>query len=201
MPTYISKVVYGNETLIDLTSDTVAADKLLAGYTAHGADGAPISGACAYNANTSGDTVAVGAVLSGTTFHNAAGAPQVGTMPNIGKQESTLVARDSAVAINAGYHDGSGSIGLGSSDKAALISDNIREGVTILGIVGNMSGSEDVKATSLSATPYTTLKTYQPSQFGDYNYFSQVTVNAIAYATSTNLGGGITATIGTVAPT
>ena len=198
MPTYISKVVYGNETLIDLTSDTVSAAALLSGYTAHGPDGAPISGACTYNVDTSGDTVAVAAVLSGTTFHNAAGALQTGTMPNIGKQTSTLVSRDSAVAIQAGYHDGSGSIGLGSTDKAALISNNIREGVTILGIVGNMTGSEDVKATGLSATPYTTSKTYQPSDLGDYNYFSQVTVNAIAYATTTNGGGGITATIGTV---
>ena len=64
-----------------------------------------------------------------------------------------------------------------------------------------MSGSEDVKATGLSATPYTTAKTYQPTDLGDYNYFSQVTVNAIAYATATNTGGGVTATIGTVAPT
>ena len=200
MPTYISKVVYGNETLIDLTSDTITADKLLKGYSAHGKDGAPISGSCEYNANTSADTVTVGAVLSGNTFHNAAGALQTGTMPNIGAQTSTLSTRDSAVAIQAGYHDGSGSIGLGSTDKAALISSNIREGVTILGIVGTMSGSEDVKATSLSATPYTTAKTYQPTDLGDYNYFSQVTVNAIAYATSTNLGGGVTATIGTVAP-
>lgn len=199
MPTYISKVVYGNETLIDLTSDTITADKLLKGYTAHGKDGAPISGSCAFNADTSADTVTVGAVLSGTTFHNAAGSAQTGTMPNIGAQTSTLASRDSAVAIQAGYHDGSGSIGLGSTDKAALISDNIREGVTILGILGNMSGSEDVKATSLSATPYTTSQTYHPTDLGDYNYFSQVTVDAIAYATSTNLGGGITATIGTVA--
>lgn len=200
MPTYISKVVYGNQTLIDLTSDTVAADKLLSGFTAHGADGAPITGNCAYNANTSGDTVSVAAVLSGTTFHNAAGSAQTGTMPNIGAQSGVLVARDSAVAITAGYHDGSGSIGLGTTDKAALVSSNIREGVTILGITGTMSGSEDVKATSLSATPYLTSKTYQPSDLGDYNYFSAVTVNAIAYATNSNTGGGITATIGTVAP-
>jgi len=46
MPTYISKVVYGNETLIDLTDDTVVAAALLSGYTAHGADGAPITGSC-----------------------------------------------------------------------------------------------------------------------------------------------------------
>ena len=31
----ISKVVYGGKTLIDLTADTVTADKLLSTYTAH----------------------------------------------------------------------------------------------------------------------------------------------------------------------
>ena len=35
----ISKVVYGGNTLIDLTADTVKADKILKSYTAHGADG------------------------------------------------------------------------------------------------------------------------------------------------------------------
>ena len=35
----ISKVVYGGNTLIDLTADTVTADKVLAGVKAHGADG------------------------------------------------------------------------------------------------------------------------------------------------------------------
>ena len=54
-----------------------------------------------------------------------------------------------------------------------------------------MSGSEDVKATTLSATPYTTSATYLPTDLGDYNYFSSVTVDAIAYATSTNIAGGI----------
>jgi len=53
-----------------------------------------------------------------------------------------------------------------------LIADNIREGVTILGVLGTMSGSEDIKATSLAATPYTTAKTYLPADLGDYNYFS-----------------------------
>ena len=198
MPNYISKVVYGNDTLIDLTSDTVVANKLLRGYTAHGADGAPITGNCDFNVDTTSDTVTAGAVLSGTTFHNAAGTLSTGTMPNIGAQTSYIVARDSAVAIQAGYHDGSGSIGLASADKSALIADNIREGITILGILGTMSGSEDVKATTLSATPYTTSATYLPTDLGDYNYFSSVTVDAIAYATSTNIAGGITATIGTV---
>ena len=39
-----NKIIYGGNTLIDLTGDTVTADKLLSGYTAHGADGEAITG-------------------------------------------------------------------------------------------------------------------------------------------------------------
>ena len=41
---YINKVEYGGNTLIDLTGDTVTASVLLVGYTAHGANGAPVTG-------------------------------------------------------------------------------------------------------------------------------------------------------------
>lgn len=40
-----SKVILNGSTLIDLTQDTVAASNLLAGETAHGADGQPVVGA------------------------------------------------------------------------------------------------------------------------------------------------------------
>lgn len=40
----VNKVVFGNETLIDLTSDTVTASVLAEGYTAHDRSGAPIVG-------------------------------------------------------------------------------------------------------------------------------------------------------------
>lgn len=200
MPTYISKVVYGNETLIDLTSDTIVAAALLSGYTAHGADGAPITGNCTYNADTSSDTVTAAALLSGYTAHGANGSAIVGSMPNVGQQVSYITDKSTPVAITAGYHDGSGTVALDSTSASALIADNVRQGITILGVTGTMTGSEDVKATSLTATPYTATATYLPTDLGDYNYFSQVTVSAIAYSTTTNGGGGITATIGTVKP-
>ena len=41
---YVNKVEYDGATLIDLTADTVTASKLLSGYTAHDASGAPITG-------------------------------------------------------------------------------------------------------------------------------------------------------------
>lgn len=41
---YVNKVVYGTDTLIDLTEDTVTADTLMQGYTAHDKSGAQITG-------------------------------------------------------------------------------------------------------------------------------------------------------------
>ena len=35
----INKVIYGGETLIDLTGETATADKILSGFTAHGRGG------------------------------------------------------------------------------------------------------------------------------------------------------------------
>ena len=40
----MNKVVYGTTVLVDLTGDTVTADKLLKGATAHDASGEPITG-------------------------------------------------------------------------------------------------------------------------------------------------------------
>ena len=198
--TYISKVIYGNQTLMDLTGDTIVADKLLTGYTAHGADGAPITGTCEFDADTSDATATASEILvTKTAYKN--GVKLTGTMPNNGKQIGTITTKAQAVAIKQGYHDGSGTVSISSTEQAKIIADNIREGVTILGVLGTMSGSEDVKTTGKTATPYTTEKSYLPSDEGDYNYFSQFTVSAIAYTEIDNTAGGKTATIGTVAPT
>lgn len=43
----ISRVDFGGQTLIDLTNDSVTSASLLAGFTAHGADGELIRGAAA----------------------------------------------------------------------------------------------------------------------------------------------------------
>lgn len=40
----VSKVVYGQQTLIDLTADTVIPEALLKGYTAHSSDGRAVTG-------------------------------------------------------------------------------------------------------------------------------------------------------------
>ena len=48
----ISKIIFGDEVLIDLTADTIKSDKLLKGFTAHDASGANITGTCTFDADT-----------------------------------------------------------------------------------------------------------------------------------------------------
>ena len=50
----VSKVVYGTQTLIDLTEDTVTPDKLLSGVSAHNKAGDQITGTLVLNNFRSG---------------------------------------------------------------------------------------------------------------------------------------------------
>ncbi len=189
---YVSKVVYGGKTLIDLTADTVTADKVLSGYTTHGKDGAAITGTCTYDADTGDATAAVAEILTGKTAY-VNGVKLTGTMKNNGAVTGTISTKADVYTIPIGYHDGAGKVSISSTEQAKIIAGNIRSGVTILGVTGTMSGSEDVKAQSKSATPATTAQTVLPDT--GYNYLSQVTVAAIPYVESDNSAGGVTVTI------
>lgn len=189
---YINKVVYGGNTLIDLTADTVSADKLASGITAHDKSGAVITGTNTYDSDTSDDTAAVAEILSGKTAH-ARGALLTGTMPNNGSVTGTITTKAGEYTIPQGYHDGSGKVGISSTEQAKIIASNIRQGVEILGVTGTMSGSEDVHAQSKTVTPTAASQVVSPDT--GYNYLTQVTVNAIPYVTTENSAGGLTATI------
>ena len=65
-----SKIIFGGKVLMDLTTDTVKPDKLLKGYTAHGADGEPMTGSCEYDANTQDATATESEILSGKSAYN-----------------------------------------------------------------------------------------------------------------------------------
>lgn len=193
---YINKVVFGNETLIDLTADTVTAADILTGKTAHDRSGAPITGTCTYDADTSDGTATASEILAGQTAY-AGGAEITGTMPNRGGVTGTIDTVAGTYAIQQGYHDGSGSVGIDSTEQAKIIAENIKDGVEILGVTGTYTG-EGVTAQAKTATPYTTQQVLLPDT--GYDYLSQVTVEAIAYVETDNSAGGKTATIGTVAP-
>lgn len=189
----VSKVIYGGNTLIDLTADSVKADKLLEGYTAHGADGEKIEGTCTFDADTQDATATAAEILTGKTAYNK-GAKVTGTMPNNGAVSGKISKKDGAYNVPQGFHDGSGKVEIDSTEQAKIIPANIRDGITILGVEGAMSGTEGAKAQAKEVTPSASAQTVLPDS--GYNYLSQVTVKAIPYVESNNSAGGITVTIG-----
>ena len=191
---YNNKVVLASgEVLIDLTGDTVDAAHVLDGFTFHDKSGAPVTGTCTYDSDTSDDTAAVGEILSGKTAH-ARGALLTGTMPNNGAQTGNISTKTQEVIIAQGYHDGSGKVSILADEQAKLIPSNIREGITILGVEGTMSGSESVVAQARTVTPKFTQQVISPED--GYTHLSQVTVQPITVSYSDNSAGGKTVTIG-----
>lgn len=191
---YVNKVVSNGVTKIDLTGDTVAVQYLLDGITAHDRSGAPIVGTMPTMADATADATATAAsILSGASAY-VAGAKVTGTMPNVGQQTIAIDDKDDEIAITAGYHDGSGVAKLDATEKAKIISGNIKSGVVILGVTGNYTGSENVRLQSKSATPSFSSQTITADT--GYTGLSQVTVAEIPITYTDNAQGGQTMTIG-----
>lgn len=189
-----NKIIYGNTVLIDLTSDTVEAQYMLEGYTAHDRAGDIITGTCTYDADTT-DADATSSEILATKTAYVSGNKITGSMPNNGAVTGEIDDVSVPYSIPAGYHDGSGTVSIDSTSSDLLIPGNIRDGVTILGVTGDYAG-EDTPTQSKTATPYTTQQVVTP----DTGYvLNSVTVEAIAYTETPNTYG-TTVTIGTVAP-
>ena len=188
----INKVVYGSQVLIDLTGDTITADKLLSGFTAHGKDGSPIEGTCTCDVGSQDATAAVAEILGGKTAY-ARGALLTGTMPNNGSVSGEISTKDGQYSIPQGYHDGGGKVGISATEQSKLTPGNIKAGVNVLGVTGTYGGDE-IKAQSKSVTPSTSQQTVQPDD--GYDYLANVTVAAIPYSEAENSAGGTTVTIG-----
>ena len=241
---HVNKVIYGGNTLIDLTADTVAASDILSGKTAHDKSGAIITGTIAskatatYTPTTTDQTIAAGQYLSGNqivkgdaslvasniaagqTIFNIEGSfsadgtaiagdilagktayvnglKVTGSMVNRGAVAGIISGKSSEYTVPIGFHDGSGKVSIAPAEQDKIIATNIKQGVTILGVLGTYSG-EAITTTTLNVTPYTTAKTYQTPV--GYDYISEVSVAAIEYTETVNTAGGKTVTIGTVDP-
>lgn len=191
-----SKIIFGNEVLIDLTSDTVESSKILSGYTAHDKSGEVITGNCTFDADTSDANATAGEVLNGKTAY-VNGSKVTGSMSNRGGVTGTISAVNDSYTIQNGYHDGSGSVSIDSTEKSKIIAGNIKSGVSILGVTGTYEG-EGGTGQAKTATPYTTSQVITPDE--GYDYLTQVTINAIKKDVTPNPQGGNTVTIGDVAP-
>ncbi len=187
----INKVIYGSETLIDLTDTTAVANKVLDGYYFYGRDGVKTEGTCTFNADTSDATATADDILTGSSAY-VNGNKITGTMPNREAVTGTITTKAQQYTIQQGYHDGSGKVSISTTEQNKIIATNIKAGVQILGVTGTYSG-ESVTAQAKTATPTTAQQTILPD--AGYDYLSQVTVNAIPYTETANTYG-TTVTIG-----
>lgn len=188
----VSKVVYNGNTLIDLTNDTILAQHLQKGYTAHGADGEPITGTNDWDSNTMDANAADSEILATKTAY-VKGAKKTGTMPNNGAVSGSINTKAGVYTVPKGYHDGSGKVQIAAGEQAKLIPENVREGITLLGVTGTMSGTEDAIPQAKEVIPSAEEQEVLPDT--GYNFLSSVTVKAIPYTETENSAGGITVTI------
>lgn len=194
--TYNNKIVLSDGTvLIDLTQDTITPDKLAKNVTAHDKSGAQITGTNTYDADTSDATASASEILNTKTAY-VNGVKVTGSMPNRGAVSGTISTKAEEYTVPQGYHDGSGKVSIASTEQAKIVAENIRQGITILGVEGSMSGTEEVNAETKSVTPTFAQQVITPDTTQGYNYIAQVTVAAIPVAYSDNAAGGKTVTIG-----
>lgn len=193
---YVNKVIYAGETLIDLTSDTAIASDVLTGKYFHLKSGQRVAGSCSYDANTSDATAQASEILATKTAY-VNGSKVTGSMTNNGAVNGTISSKAQQYTVPAGYHDGSGKVSISSTEQAKIIADNIRQGITILGVEGTMSGTESVVAGSPTVTPTSQQQVIVPDSttVPPQNYLAQVTVLAIPYSETDNSAGGKTVTI------
>lgn len=187
-----SKIIYGGEVLMDLTGDSVTPETLLVGATAHNMAGDAIEGACTFDADTSDGTLKAAEALEGTIAYGR-GTKIVGTMPNNGSVNETIDTKNEEFTIPQGYHDGSGKVKIPQVEQDKITPQNIKEGVSILGVVGTLEPSSSVTAQAKTVNPSTAKQVIIPDEGTDY--LSQVTVNGISYVETSNSAGGITVTI------
>lgn len=191
--TYVNKVIIGSEVKLDLTQDDITADKLAFGIKAHDKSGAPIVGTNTYDADTSDATAVAAEILNGKIAY-VSGSKITGTMPNNSAKTLDITDKSTPVTIPMGFHDGSGKAQISSDEQAKLIPTNIRDGVTVLGVTGTMSGSEGMTPQAKSVTPTFAQQEVLPDD--GYNCLSSVTVAAIPVTYTDNEQGGQTLKIG-----
>ena len=96
-------------------------------------------------------------LYSKTAYVN--GLKVTGTMVNNGAQGIDISDASQNYDIREGYHNGYGYARISSAEKAKLIPENIKSGVSILGVAGNMQAGVAGKQVKTGTTSSPTINT------------------------------------------
>ena len=187
-----SKIVLSNgEVLLDLTHDDVKPEHVQKDIYFHDKTGARKQGTDTKTVDASNATAEAAEVLVGRTFGKG-NEMQTGTMPDNSGQ-SIEISSLGGTPIPKGYSDGSSVAKLSDAEIAKLVAGNIKEGVSILGVMGEF-GADDISSQSKTVTPTFEKQVINPDE--GYTFLSSVEVEAIKVDRKGNEAGGVTVTIG-----
>ncbi len=118
-------------------------------------------------------------VLSGKTIGTENGLV-TGTMPNRGAVTNTITTQGGQYTIPSGYHNGSGKV---TASFANLTAGNVKKGVNIGGVVGNVIPAATVSASQLSAcdTDYQYIFRILATDGTSYNNVETLNLSAIFF--------------------
>lgn len=109
--------------------------------------------------DTSSATATAANILSGKTAYIGSGAIS-GSMVNNGAVSGTIDKKAGTYTIPAGYHSGTGSVSISTTEQAKLISANIKSGITVLGVSGSASVVDTSDATAAAGNIVTGKTAY-----------------------------------------
>ena len=182
---YVNKVEYGNQTLIDLTGDTVTPQTLLEGVTAHDKSGAPISGAVAVAPPSTTTPKMDGVAAVGTETAFARGDH---VHPRDTSKQDTLVSGTNIKTVNNQSLLGAGDLKV-AMEGLSVLADNTNPYLvqstpqTIISITENGT-DEEIIGMLMEDYPGTTRSHIVVSCLGDSgefgNNFGQIPVSVEA---------------------
>lgn len=165
----INEVYFGDTQLISLKNDTVAtANDIMAGKIGHLNSGNIVTGTATNDA-----TATATDILSGETAY-VNGNKIIGTMPNNGSMTAGLSTKTATRIIPAGYTSG-GTVSISTTEQNKIIADNIKNGITILGVPGTFTFDATASSSDIISGKTAYVNGNKVTGTGlDYNDFSLV---------------------------